>query len=221
MSSVPPTGGGYDPAPPPPPAYPAAPGQYQGPYGYPPAPGVAPAGWRPPGPAPGLLYAGFGSRFLGYLIDVILLWTVELLVTIPFLIAPIVRFYQDHPAVSGQPVPNLPASLTGRFVVFGLVGALVSALYFGGLVAWQGRTLGQRVVGAFVVRAEDGGKLPADRALLRSVIFWGPGLLGVLPLVGQLAGLVALIGMLAVVWDSRKQGWHDKLGRDLVVKRAA
>jgi uncharacterized RDD family membrane protein YckC len=224
MSVVPPSeGGGGDAAPPPPPpAYPAAPSAYPAaPSGYPPAGAVAPAGWYPPGPAPGLAYAGFGARFLGYLIDVILLFAVESIVTIPFVFLPIVQFYQAHPVVTGQSVPALPADLASRFVVVGLIGAVVSALYFGGLVAWQGRTLGQRAVGAFVVRAEDGEPLPPERAFLRASIFWGPGLLGLIPIVGQAAGLLALIGMLAVAWDPRKQGWHDKLGRSLVVKRVA
>jgi uncharacterized RDD family membrane protein YckC len=165
------------------------------------------------------VYAGFGARFLGYVIDVILLTAVESIVSIPFLFLPIVRFYQAHPVVTGQTPPPLPADLSGRFVIVGLLGAAVSALYFGGLVAWQGRTLGQRAVGAVVVRAEDGGPLPEGRAFLRAVIFWGPGLLGLLPVVGQAAGLLALVGLVAVAWDPRKQGWHDKLARSLVVKR--
>jgi uncharacterized RDD family membrane protein YckC len=205
----PPSAAGEPGSPPPPPAYPVAPVY----------PVAAPVGWRPPGPAPGLVYAGFGARLLGYVVDSILLFVLEATVTIPLVFIPVVRFYQAHPPVAGQAVAALPADLSGRFALLGLLGALVSALYYGGLVAWQGRTLGQRTVGAFVVRAEDGGRLPAERAYMRAVIFWGPGILGLIPVVGSLAGLVALIGLLAVAWDQRKQGWHDKLGRSLVVKR--
>jgi uncharacterized RDD family membrane protein YckC len=219
MSALPPSEGGGDPAPPPPP-YPTAP-SYPAASPYQAPPGAAQVGWRPPGPAPGLVYAGFGARFIGYLVDVILLFVVESVVTIPFVFVPIVNFYQAHPVVSGQTVPTLPAELAGRFVIVGLLGAGVSALYFGGLVAWKGRTLGQRMAGTVVVRAEDGGMLSESRAFLRASIFWGPGVLGVIPLVGQFAGLAALLGLLSVAWDSRKQGWHDKLGRSLVVKRVA
>jgi uncharacterized RDD family membrane protein YckC len=217
MSSLPPRDPGGEP-PPPPPSYPA-PIQ---PYGYPPAPISYPpasGGWPGQGPAPGLVYAGFGARFGGYVLDSLLLVAIEAIISIPFVISPIINFYRDHPFATGQSPPSLPADITGRFVVVGLIGAAFSALYFGGLVAWQGRTLGQRAVGAFVVRAEDGGPLPAERTLLRAVIFWGPGVIGVIPLLGSLASLVALIGLLSVAWDPRKQGWHDKLGRSLVVKR--
>jgi uncharacterized RDD family membrane protein YckC len=220
MSVVPPSEGGSGDDAPPPPAYPTLPSAPQ--LGsYPVAPGIAPAGRSAPGPGPGLVYASFGARFLGYLVDVVLLFAVESIVTIPFLFLPIVQFYQAHPVAAGQTPPPLPADFSGRFVVVGLLGAAVSALYFGGLVAWQGRTLGQRAFGAVVVRVEDGGPLPETRAFLRASIFWGPGLLGLLPVVGQAAGLLALVGLLSAAWDPRKQGWHDKLGRSFVVKRVS
>ncbi|MGH7723267.1 MAG: RDD family protein [Candidatus Dormibacteria bacterium] len=219
MTSQPPTGGpGDQPTTPPAPAPPQAPTSLSE-TGPPRA--APPAGWRPPGPAPGLVYAGFGWRFLGYILDIIILFVVEAPIAIPFVYVPFAQYYRDHPAPAGHAAAALPADLSNRFLVLGLLGALVSALYFGGLVAWQGRTLGQRAMGAVVVRAEDGGSLPPGRAYLRASIFWAPGVLGVLPVVGTVAGLVALIGLLSAAWDQRRQGWHDKLARSLVVKRVA
>ncbi|HEX4579112.1 MAG TPA: RDD family protein [Candidatus Dormibacteraeota bacterium] len=217
MSTIPPPG-----EPPPPPSYPSPSGQpvYPGAWpGYPPAvPAYPTASWGQPGPAPGLIYASFWTRFLGYLIDRLLLVLVQLVITVPVLWAPVIQFYQAHPAVSGQ-LPPLPSDFTGRFLTVALVSAAVDALYFGGLVAWQGRTLGQMATGTSVVRAEDGGKLPPSRAFLRAIVFWGPGLASAYQVLGGFAGLVAFISLLSVAWDPRKQGWHDKLGRALVVKR--
>jgi uncharacterized RDD family membrane protein YckC len=214
MSEVIPPGGGAgpDPAPPLPPAYPVVPDAY---------PVAAPAagGLGKPGPAPGLAYAGFGWRLLGYIADVIILFVIEAPITIPFVYVPIAQYYRDHPPAAGQTVATLPTDLSTRFLLIGLLGAVVSAVYFGGLVAWQGRTLGQRAMGTFVVRAEDGGRLPQGRAYLRAVIFWGPGVIGLIPTAGSIAGLIALIGLLSAAWDRRKQGWHDKLARSLVVRR--
>lgn len=199
----------------PPPPYPSLP------PAYPTAASAYPAAaWGQPGPAPGVIYARFGTRLLGYLIDRILLILVQLVITVPLLWAPLVQFYQAHPAVSGQSLPALPSDFTGRFLAVALVSAAVDALYFGGLVAWQGRTLGQRATGTSVVRAEDGGRLPAGRAFVRAIVFWGPGLASAYQLLGGIAGLVAFLSLLAVAWDPRKQGWHDKLGRSLVVKAA-
>jgi uncharacterized RDD family membrane protein YckC len=200
-----------DPAQSGPPAYPA-------PTGYPVAAPAVPALQRP-GPAPGLAYAGFGWRALGYVLDIIILFVIEAPITIPLVYIPIAQYYRDHPPAAGQTIATLPSSLSNRFLLIGLLGALISAVYFGGLVAWQGRTLGQRAMGTFVVRAEDGGRLPIGRAYLRAVIFWGPGVLGLIPTVGSIAGLIALIGLLSAAWDQRKQGWHDKLARSLVVKQ--
>ncbi|MDQ2961482.1 MAG: RDD family protein [Candidatus Dormibacteraeota bacterium] len=203
-----------------PPPYPPSgpPGYLATPGGLPAYPGAPAVGWAPAGPAPGLAYLGFWARFLGYVIDVVLLFLVEATVAVPLVYVPIVQYYQLHPLVSGQALATLPADLNGRLMVITSLGAVVSALYFGGLVAWTGRTLGQRVMGARVVRAEDGGVLPPGRSFLRAIIFWGPGVLSLVAYAGSLAGLLALIGLLAASWDPRKQGWHDKLGRSLVVK---
>ncbi len=196
------------------PGPPAYPGQNAYPIAAPAVPAV-----RRPGPAPGLAYAGFGWRVLGYVLDVIILFVIEAPITIPFVYVPIAQYYRDHPPAPGHTVATLPTTLSTRFLLIGLLGAVISAVYFGGLVAWQGRTLGQRAMGTFVVRAEDGGALPFGRAYLRAAIFWGPGVLSVIPAAGSIAGLIALIGLLSTAWDRRKQGWHDKLARSLVVKR--
>ncbi|HSP65246.1 MAG TPA: RDD family protein [Candidatus Deferrimicrobium sp.] len=195
-----------------------APPAYPGPPTYPIAAPAVPA-LQAPGPAPGLAYAGFGWRALGYVLDRIILFVIEAPITIPFVYIPVAQYYRDHPPAAGQTIATLPTSLSSRFLLIGLLGAVVAAVYFGGLVAWQGRTLGQRAMGTFVVRAEDGGRLPLGRAYLRAIIFWGPDLLGVIPTAGSLGGLIALIGLVSAAWDQRRQGWHDKLGRSLVVRQ--
>jgi uncharacterized RDD family membrane protein YckC len=183
------------------------------------------AGVRPRGPGPGLVYAGFGWRTLGYILDVIIVFVLEAPVSIPWLYVPVAQFYRDHPSATGQTVATLPTDLSNRFVVVLLLGVLVSALYFGALVSWFGRTVGQLGMGLWVVRAEDGGRLPMARAVLRAGIFWGlgfpwaTGLLGLVPTVGLVAELIALIAVISAGWDSRRQGWHDKLARSFVVKR--
>jgi len=214
MSEQPPSGPDQPEAPPPSP-YPVVP--TAAPAGY---PAAAPtAQLQPSGPGPGFAYARFGWRVLGYVLDSLIIFAIEAPVSIPAVIVPVAQYYQAHPASSGHALATLPADLTNRMVVLGLLGALLTALYFGGLVAWQGRTVGQRAMGLYVVRAEDGGLLTAYRAYLRAVIFWGPGILGPLPTVGSIAGLIQLIGLLSAAWDRRKQGWHDKLARSLVVKK--
>jgi len=82
---------------------------------------------------------------------------------------------------------------------------LISLVYF--VFFWSrlggGRTLGMRLFGLRVVH-EDGQLLGLLGALVR---FFGL----------VVSFLFCLIGVLWVVIDSRKQGWHDKLARSLVM----
>jgi uncharacterized RDD family membrane protein YckC len=82
----------------------------------------------------------------------------------------------------------------------------VGLVYFVGLWVWKGQTLGMMPFGLWVVREEDGGQLDLTRALLRYV--------------GLIVSFAAiLIGVIWVAFDARKQGWHDKMARSLVVRR--
>lgn len=92
-----------------------------------------------------------------------------------------------------------------------LIGLVAGLLVVGGLLydvlmtAGIGGTLGKRAAG-IEVRGADGDRIEVGRALGRSVA----RLLSVAP--------VAL-GLLWAGWDGRKQCWHDKLARTVVVKR--
>ncbi len=75
-------------------------------------------------------------------------------------------------------------------------------------------------MGLFVVREEDGGRLPHGPRLPARGHLLGPRCARADPR-GRLASpaSIALIGLLSAAWDRRKQGWHDKLARSLVVKQ--
>jgi uncharacterized RDD family membrane protein YckC len=91
-------------------------------------------------------------------------------------------------------------SLGGELMA-NLIGALVV------LIFWAERqgTPGKLVLGLRVVDAETGGVPAIGRLVLRYVGY----LVSALPL-----GL----GYLWVLWDRRKQGWHDKMAGTLVVR---
>lgn len=82
-----------------------------------------------------------------------------------------------------------------------LIGALYAILLW---VNWNGQTLGKKVMKIKVVR-EDGKPLDYQTAIIRYLGY-------------MLSGAVLLLGFLWVIWDSKKQGWHDKLAKTLVVK---
>jgi uncharacterized RDD family membrane protein YckC len=213
MSWQPP--GGYPPQ--------GGPPGYPPPAGYPAPPyGAAPVMYMPPtpGPAPGLAFAGFWRRTGGYLLD-------ALIIAVPVLILFFVLFWSDittyinnastsHRAAAGTITAILP---TGALIAYTLVGAAINYLYYGFLVHSWGRTVGQAAVGVRVVPMEDlSGRLPLSRSTMRSAVFWGPGLVGFVPVIGQLVAFLPLISFIFVAFDAQKQGLHDKLGHAFVVR---
>ncbi|GGG18163.1 RDD family protein [Caldovatus sediminis] len=136
--------------------------------------------------------AGFGSRLLATLID--LIWMLPVSFTLVTLGA---ALHGGGGGAAGYPTPAAEALLN---LIFGLV-----VLNF-----WAGphqATPGKRVLGLRIVDAGTGGHAALGHLALRYVGY----LLSALPL-----GL----GYLWMLWDPRRQTWHDKLGRTLVVREA-
>ena len=80
---------------------------------------------------------------------------------------------------------------------------IVNVVYFIGLWAWRGQTLGQMVVNVKVVRA-DGEPVDLRTAVLRFL--------------GYIVCVLTLgIGFLVAAFDDRKQGLHDKIANTYVV----
>ena len=210
----------------PPPGYPVPPPGYPPPSGYPPFPGYPMGAYAlqgPPGPATGLVYAGFWWRVLGYLLD-------ALIIGIPTgviraILAVSLQWTPTTVCPNGFCNGIVPTTYNGLplgpAVGYGVCLAVIDALYFGVLVGRWGSTVGQRAVGARVVREEaPAHSLPMDRALVRSAVFSVAAILESVVLFGGLAVLGLFLCLLWVAWDPRKQGLHDKLGRAIVVRRS-
>ncbi|WP_439598535.1 RDD family protein [Falsiroseomonas sp.] len=82
-----------------------------------------------------------------------------------------------------------------------VIGALVVLIFW---VDRQG-TPGKLALGLRIVDAETGAPPPFGRLVLRYIGY----LLSALPL---------CLGYLWMLWDPRRQAWHDKMGRTLVVR---
>jgi uncharacterized RDD family membrane protein YckC len=89
-----------------------------------------------------------------------------------------------------------------RFTIDWLMPAAATLLFW----FFRSATPGKMLIGARIVDARSGGK---------------PGLLQlVLRYLGYFVSIVPLcLGLLWVGWDPRKQGFHDKLARTLVIRR--
>lgn len=155
----------------------------------------AEGGWQsakpePAGPMAGYRYGGFWARFLAFLIDAIALGLIT---------AAISPLFGPSVQTSGTEFEfNYTANA---------ISTLLGLVYFIGFWAWRGQTVGMMPFNLKVVRADDGTQIDWVRGLLRYVGL----IISVIPL---------FIGLIWAAFDSRKQGWHDKIAGTVVIRPA-
>jgi len=135
-------------------------------------------------------YAGFWIRVLAALIDSVLI----VLVTYPFLIAIYGWAYLDGERSGFVAGP-------ADFVLTWIAPAAASILFW----LYRQATPGKMAVSARVVDARTGRALTLGQSLLRYAGYF-------------VALLPVGLGILWVAFDARKQGWHDKLAKSVVVR---
>jgi uncharacterized RDD family membrane protein YckC len=142
----------------------------------------------PPGPAPGIAYAGFWIRTIAFVVDLVLVLIVA--------------------SIVGAGIGLVGLTVVGEAVALSIaaaLAALASIVYFvGGWVGW-GRTAGMAVTDLHLVRAADGGPVFLGRAMLRYATL-------------PLSFLILFLGVLFVAFDPQKQGWHDRIAGTFVVR---
>jgi uncharacterized RDD family membrane protein YckC len=141
---------------------------------------------------PGWHYAGFWVRFLALILDGIVLGVLSAALT-PF------TGPQFEMTGTGA-ASNLTIHATAN-----AVGTLVGLVYFIGFWAWRGQTVGMMPFNMQVVGVADGKKIDVVRGLLRYVGY----IISAIPL---------LLGFIWAAFDSRKQGWHDKIASTVVIR---
>jgi uncharacterized RDD family membrane protein YckC len=186
--------------------YPPPPGPPPGPPGPPGPPSYPPPSFPPPGSGgyqqvgygytaggPQQELAGFWIRFAAAVID-------GLLLGVPMSILGAIVGEGGFTAGYGY---NPDAA-----VFLNLLSTVVGVLYYGCLEGGApGQTIGQRAVGIRVVDADGsaGGPIGVGRGIGRYFA-------------RILSSLPCALGYFWMLWDPRKQTWHDKLVRSLVVK---
>lgn len=217
----PPPPGGYGGPPPPPP-----PGGYGAPPPPPPAGGyggASGANVNPLGntqieiPGKGVVpLATIGQRIIGFIID-------GLILGIPFAIiygVLIAGAVSNANCVTVQTEFGVSTScsggglFTGAFFLFMLLVVVVYFLYYVGLLATKGRTVGGMVIKIRSVRTADGG-LPGWGPAFKKMFL--PWVVNLVPCVG---GILSLVVYFSPLWDSgqRMQGYQDKWADLYVVK---
>jgi uncharacterized RDD family membrane protein YckC len=219
-----PVPGAPDPAPPAgDPAQPAG-GNWQ----QAPAPGAAPSfaqqaqQWKPAevaaGPAAGIAYADLGIRIGAFIIDSVILG---------------IGIFVVYAILAGLLI--FGGGIAGLLIFVVVAGAIslgASAVYF--IYTWttMKASPGQRMLGLMTVNEADGSALSQQAAITRWVYLEAPWILsfvvnqvfgtGILGLLVSLAGLGWTIYLLyTTANDPKRQGYHDKMAKSVVVKPVA
>lgn len=137
-------------------------------------------------------YAGFWIRVLATLIDTVILMAVSYAVT--------KLIGGDMQMATGQDgTYSFNLSVNGW-------PTLVAILYVIGFWAYAGATPGKMLLGLRIVRADTGAPIGLGGAILRYIGY-------------IVSSIVLCIGLIWVAFDARKQGWHDKIAKTVVVRR--
>lgn len=164
------------------------------------APAIAVAAGTPSS----IIYAGFWRRFLATLIDSLILGTVSFFIN---LVPSIVLGLSSAPVVPGQngTLAISPVAL----IVSSIVSLAILAIelgYFIFFIGSRGQTLGKMAMGIRVVKIGTNEAPGYGKAFLREVV-------------GKfVSSLVLLLGYFWMLWDSKKQTWHDKIAGTVVIK---
>jgi uncharacterized RDD family membrane protein YckC len=84
-----------------------------------------------------------------------------------------------------------------------LINIVIYLTYYIGFWMVAGQTPGKSLMGVRIVRT-DGRRLKLNNAVIRLVGYW-------------ISSLLLYMGFWWILFDSRRQGWHDKLARTMVV----
>lgn len=189
--------------PPPPPPSPGPPGPPPDPGSYGPS---AMTGWAMTGTGQQLELASAGARLGARIIDIVIMAVVMILL----LIIGVMALFGLDSGNSGTD----DETTVGVAFFFGIAGvaAAIGLLYEVVLIATRGQTLGKMMTSVKVVRADDGSVPGWGKSIGRWII---PAVLGFVPAVGW---LLSLLVYLSLLWDSARQGWHDKAAGTLVIK---
>ena len=141
--------------------------------------------------------AGFITRLVAFFVDQVILAAIMSILT-----AIVGIVFQSFRL--GQLLGTGDLTLQLVLVPLGSASLVLSFVYYVGFWLLAGQTPGKAFLGVAVVRA-DGGRMRAGAAIVRWLGYWLSGVL--------------FLGYLWILVDNRRQGWHDKLARTLVVYR--
>jgi uncharacterized RDD family membrane protein YckC len=145
-------------------------------------------------------YAGFFSRFLAFITDAVIISVI--IVTIPAIINSIFRSLGLGPVINTSTILQKLGQIFGPTVI-AIVFLICLTIYYLFFWFFTGQTPGKSLFGVRVLRT-NGQRLGLWRGFLR--------------LIGYIISIIPLgLGLLWVLGDDRRQGWHDKMADTFVI----
>tara|TARA_R110002072_G_scaffold39365_5_gene113008 strand:- start:257 stop:685 length:429 start_codon:yes stop_codon:yes gene_type:complete len=133
-------------------------------------------------------YAGFWIRVIASIIDTILLAIVLLVIVFALYSAGLIT---DNPEDLG---------VVGIFLNYVIPPILVIVFW-----RYKSATPGKLITHISIVDAETGGKPSFGQFIIRYIAYY-------------ISAIPLLLGFIWVGFDKRKQGWHDKIAKTVVIK---
>jgi uncharacterized RDD family membrane protein YckC len=146
-------------------------------------------------------YGGFWRRMMAFFIDNIILFIISIFILLVGLLALSLGFLSH----CSEFLPERLAEVTLTFMfLYFLMTAFISMLYFIYFHGTTGQTVGKMIFGLKVVQST-GEKITLGVGFLRWVGY-------------IISGIVFCLGFIWIVFDRKKQGWHDKIAGTVVVR---
>ncbi len=204
MPPPPPDDSGWSSDPPPPP----------GPPSYSPH---AVTGWATIGTGERVELASLGARLGARIIDWVILGVVGIVLFVVLIVSFSPYWYYNYSPAEER------ANKDRVVVLFVSASSAIIMLYEVALIASRGQTLGKMATRIRVVRADNGvvpgwGKSFGRWLVPAGAFIAGTFISAFIARTMLLAGLVVLLIYVSLLWDKRRQGWHDKAAATLVVK---
>lgn len=155
-----------------------------------------------------LRYVGFGRRLLAAIIDGIIVSVISQFITAP--VGVVVGLGATLPwqarnlSDEAQAATMLGSLFSAMGLIF-LISLVINIAYYAGMLVYkQGQTLGKMALGIRVVSV-DGTPITWGKAIVREIL-------------GKfISGIVLGLGYLWIIWDAKKQAWHDKIAGTYVI----
>ena len=183
-----------------------------------------------PATADGVRLGSWGARFVSWLIDSILLVVIQAVVLQLFfrdIVTAMTQWQQDIVSALRSGSTDYPLSptdpvygVTTQWYVYQVVVLVLGFVYFLLLTHFRGATLGQQAMGLRVVPV-DRGRVPAGLAwapsLIRIGVLWAGRLIGILPVISFVGGLVQLADVIYGLANKKRQTLHCKFSGTQVI----